>query len=164
MALNESQLMFLLVFGGIFATILGGMLYFAFFYGWNEKRKIFFVRKIGDVYTVFKKRNITKGKIIRSVNIGKNTFTFDIGKPTYRRNNKCFYFVDVDKGQISISEKENPELSAKLLQATLKDEVGKQLVAGLDTNPFMGDIVMLIIGAIIGVLTGWILGNYFPFG
>jgi hypothetical protein len=144
------------------ATISGIILYYMYVYTWNEKRRIFFVKPMENVPTVFRKRSIGNGKIVRSVNIGDNTFKFDIGKPTYRNRNKAFYFVDVDKGQIWISPKDTPEMSAKLLQADLKDEIGKQLVAGIDANPFMGNILMLAIGVIIGLLAGYILGQFVP--
>lgn len=161
-AMSMETLMMLILFLGIFIAIFAGIIYFAFFHAWIEKRKVFYVKKIGNVYNVFKRHTIGTNKVKREATIGEHTFNFDMGKPAYRNRNKSFYFVDVDEGQIALNTKENPEISAKLLQATLKEEVGKQLVAGLDSNPFMGNVLMLIIGIIIGLLGGYILGQFIP--
>jgi hypothetical protein len=65
-------------------------------------------------------------------------------------------------GQLWMQKKDSPEVSAKLLQSLVVDEMGKQFVSNVDRNPFVGNILMLLIGSIIGVLIGYILGNVLP--
>lgn len=160
--IDQTTLVSIVILTVFFGTAIAIILYFSYVYTWTEKRKVFYVKSLEGVPTVFKKHTIRKGMMKREATIGEHTFTFDMGKPTYRNRNKCFYFVDVDAGQVWVNKKDTPELSAKLLQATLKDEIGKQLVAGLDSNPFMGNIVMLLMGIAIGILGGYILGNILP--
>jgi len=163
MAFIEETTLYLIVFLSVFfAFIAGIILYFMYVYTWTEKRKIFYVKSVEGVYTVFRKHTIKQGFTKTEATIHKKTFTFDIGKPTYRNKNKCFYFVDVNDGQVWINDKGSPELSAKLLHATLKEEIGKQLVTRLDKHPFMGDVMMLVMGSIIGILGGYVLGNLLP--
>lgn len=163
MALLSETTLYLIIYLSTFLTVIAGIiLYFMYVYTWTEKRKIFYVKSVEGLPTVFKKHTIGQGMTRTATTINGKTFTFDIGKPTYRNRNKCFYFVDIKDGQVWINDKGNPELSAKLLHATLKEEIGKQLVTKLDRHPFMGDIMMLIMGIIMGILGGYVLGNIFP--
>lgn len=163
MALVDQTTLILIIYVASFITVIVGIiLYYMYVYTWDEKRRIFYTKDMQGIPTVFRKHTIGKGKTKTEATINSKTFTFDIGKPTYRNRNKCFYFVDINNGQSWINAKDTPELSAKLLHATLKEEIGKQLVTKLDKHPFMGDIMMLVMGIVIGLLGGYVLGNMFP--
>ncbi|OGU58432.1 MAG: hypothetical protein A2V66_16345 [Ignavibacteria bacterium RBG_13_36_8] len=129
---------------------------------WRDKRRIWFVKEISGVYSVISKRKIKSGSIVKTISLRKNTFSFDIGLPVVRFRNIFFYFVDVDKGQITLK---NPEtiVTAELMDVTFKRNIAKQIVTGLESSFQFSNLVLILMGITLGALAGYIIGNFIPF-
>lgn len=117
---------------------------------------------INGVATVNWISKIKANTVISDAGLKGKTFPFDMGKPTFRKRNRWYYFVDVDKGQITLQGGQDPAMAPQLLHAIIKKEIGKQLVSRLETVPFSAQLLVVIICISLGLAAGYILGNVLP--
>ena len=68
----------------------------------TDKKKLYFVQKVGGFPTVIKQIKIQiDAKHIRYKQL---LYNFDVGKPAFRIANTFIYLMDIDKGQIGFAE------------------------------------------------------------
>jgi hypothetical protein len=134
---------------------------------WYDRKIIYYVKENSGFYSVVKTTKssmLNSNKIINYAGMKGKTFPFDMGKPAFRKKNRWFYFVDVDRGQLQILKKDKESLSSQLLDQIVKKELGKQLVSALESPPISGYILVVLLGAGLGIAIGYILGNFVPMG
>jgi hypothetical protein len=134
-------------------------------YDWSfdgrDKRKVLYMQNMSGMLTIIKKKYIKPA--MKNISYLKNTFNFNPEDPTFRSKNTFYYLVDIHNGQLHIETKQtsiHPEMVGKIL----KRNIIKQLVSGLEAAPMASTIVMLLLGAGLGLACGYILGNFVPFG
>ena len=114
---------------------------------------------------VVKRRRFNPGKATDGVSFRKRTYVIDLLRPAYREKNRYCYMMDVDTGQKFVGTTPMP-ISAKLLDAILRQEIAKQLVAGLGgvKGNWTLAIIIGLICAVSGILGGIIIGQFISFG
>ena len=126
----------------------------------KDIRRILYVKKISGVLSQIKSKKISGN--VTQIRVGKKTFNFDIGNPLFRRRNKFFYFVDVDRGQLSLNENIE-QVSPEIMDAILSENVVKQIVGSL-RQATIESWFMIVIYIGLGVAVGYIIGNAVPIG
>jgi hypothetical protein len=144
-----------------------------------KKRKkyyaIFCVKQHGVFRREGKKRVSPSNPIVRRK---KKSFIVNFGFPTYSRGLKDFYFIDIDFGQIIAKntnikkvlnakaqvlfkgDKDKPLLNPKMLDLLISQRIVKQLTSNLSDTAWKMNMITLVLGLIIGGLSGYILAGY----
>jgi hypothetical protein len=86
-----------------------------------------------------------------------NTFMVDINTPSYSRGLKFYYFVDTTHGQITFYQDVDSNINSKVADMVLYGKIISQLTQNLSGDAIKLNIITLVIGAIIGGLTGYII-------
>lgn len=149
----------------------------------NKKKEkhyaIFCIKQHGVFKRISRKRVNPLDKFVRK---GKNTFTFEVGFPTYRRGLKIFYFIDIEKGQLVsknakiikkvkegkvidvhvlfTDEGRQLLMSPKTLDRLISQKIVGQLTSNLSDNAWKMSVMSIILGVIIGALAGFITAGY----
>lgn len=84
----------------------------------------------------------------------------DINVPTLTKNNIDYYYVDLNRGQISFKNSQNPNINYGIIDDVLSKEVIRQIVATLRITDFKVKIINYIIGAVMGLFAGLFIGAY----
>lgn len=124
----------------------------------KDKYRILYLKTVSGIPSVRYKRDISPN-VVQAGLKGK-PFDFDIKRPAYRIKNRFIYFVDVDIGQLFLYE-EKSTVSPQL-RNSIKREVVKQLVSGLENPPLFQNLALLLLCLGFGVVCGYILGLAFP--
>lgn len=122
-----------------------------------------FSRNVSGASVVVKRKRFNPDKASEGISYRGRTHVIDLTKPIFREGGKYFYLVDMEDGQRVAGEVGVP-VSPKLMDAVMRKEIARQLVAGLAAG---GDWKMaLIIGLIMlgaGIMTGIVLGQFIDF-
>jgi hypothetical protein len=95
----------------------------------------------------------------KQVTFGDDTFIIDISNPIYRTvRGKYLFLFEKNKGQVTLSDT-SLQINQGIIKALFKQELPRQLVAGLnDSMSVTADKLMFLIAGILGGLgLGWIL-------
>ena len=128
----------------------------------NKKKyyAIFLRKEQNSLSRVRKKRFLPTAKDIK---YKKKQYPLNTEFPTYIRGMKLFYFIDYDtKEQYNFENKEST-----ISLETIDDLVGRNIFAQITTNlegtAFKTTIFNIVIGLVIGALTGFLI-SAFMFG
>lgn len=126
----------------------------------NVTRTVVFLESIGGTYTTVGKKKL--GAKTDQVRYRKKSYIIDAEMAGYRSKQTIFYLVDKTTGaQISLMDAPQA-VSPELIDTILSREMGKQLVAGLNTASVnVMNIVFLCLGLGAGVAVGITLGMNF---
>lgn len=127
-----------------------------------DKYLVMFSRVVSGSDVVFKKKRVKPEQVKDGISYKGRTHFLDLAKPIYRDRSKFIYLVDVQEGQKSTLNATYP-VSAKLLDAVLRKEIAKQLVAGLGGSDWTLAIIIGLICAVTGVMSGIVLGQFIDF-
>lgn len=127
----------------------------------NKKKKyiaILVIKEQGNYNRIKKKRFNPPNFKIR---YKKDMFLIKYRYPTYVRGLKLFYFIDVKTGaQINFRKLIRSNYSPSEINLILGDGVIKQMVSGLGQKSNIMDIMLIVLGVIIGVPSGIIIAGY----
>lgn len=129
-----------------------------------DKRKVLFVKNVGNIPTVISKRpiKVTTEQITFKIGTKKLSFDFDINKPSYRYKNIYYYVIDISTGQLSF-KKPSKQPAPELLHAIFRRQIIKQLVSGLEKGtPAMTGLMIILMCAGLFFLFGYLMGQFFP--
>jgi hypothetical protein len=96
---------------------------------------------------------------VPSIDFKGESFVVDSSAPLYRtKRGKYIYLFEKGKGQVLLKTSD-AIMSPQLVRAVFKQEIVKQLVAGLDSGMSLtiSQIMFAIMGALGGMGLGWIL-------
>jgi len=122
-----------------------------------DKKKLYFVQKVGGFPTVIKQINIKVDA--KQISYKRLMYDFDVGRPAFRIANTFFYLMDINKGQIAFAEPKGG-VAPELMDAILTRKIAKQLIAGLENPALMGSLVYVILSIGLGLACGFILGKW----
>lgn len=127
----------------------------------SDVRKVLFIRYMSGVPSVLTRKQVRGNS--KQINFAVSNFDFDSAKPLFRSRNTFYYGVDIEKGQVMLSNS-NTTITPELRYKVLKKGIVSQLVSGLDVKGF-GQIILYILlaGSAFGCL-GYIIGNVLPIG
>jgi len=128
----------------------------------GDKYSVLFSRVVSGSSVVFKRKRIRPEQVKDGISYKGRTHFLDLSKPIYRDKAKFVYLVDVEDGQKYTFDATYP-VSAKLLDAVLRKEIAKQLVAGLGGSDWNLAIIIGLICAVTGVMSGIVLGQFIDF-
>jgi hypothetical protein len=122
-----------------------------------------FSRGVSGASVVVRRRRFNPDKASEGVSFRGRSHPIDLSHPIYREKKRYYYLIDVDGGQRTVQDI-GSTVSPKLMDAVMKREIAKQLVAGLQG---VGDWKLaLIIGLIClgaGIMGGIVLGQFIDF-
>lgn len=119
---------------------------------WIRRRAIF-VRQVNGTYqAVAVRRWLTDHH--RTVKYNKRPYTVDYSKVSYIQSGIQYFFIDVEKGQITFSDSVS-ELDPSLHDLLYATEIVRQAVQALGSS---GTNINLIIGMVLGAVAGIPLG------
>ena len=136
---------------------------------------IFCVKQHGVFRREGKKRIRPSNPIVRK---NKHSFFVNFGFPTYSRGLKDFYFIDIDCGQVLAKnteikklkagnsqilfkgDRDKPLLNPKTLDLLVSQRIVKQLTSNLSDTAWKLNLITLILGLIIGGMSGYIFAGY----
>lgn len=145
----------------------------------NKKNKYYaiFVKREHGVFKRIGKRKISP--MTEKVRRKKHTYFIDMGFPTYSRGLKVFFFVDISRGQLlakntEIKKTKSKEgkilsyqvlfkgndkdamMSPKTLDMLVSQNIVSQLTSNLSDNAIKMNIISIVLGLIIGGLSGYL--------
>lgn len=125
---------------------------------WFKPHTCVIVRQVGDSYVKIKSFKISNNK--DSVSYGDKSYVIDFKQPAWRDGKKGVYLIDIDTGQLTFiaPEKSFPELADQIFER----KIVSQLVSSLQMPGFSVQIIMILIGLVIGALLGYFAGSTFP--
>lgn len=125
----------------------------------NKKKYIVvFLTQEQSTYSVLKIKKFNPS--IDTVKYLKNTYPINVSIPTYTRLLKLYYFIDIKEGQISFNKNNNKSLiSPEIIDLIVSRKIIHQLTSNLTDTAIKMNLMMIIIGATIGGLLGWIIGG-----
>lgn len=125
----------------------------------NKKKyfAVFSIRQLESHNVIGTKRiNPTTKK----VSYKKHSFLLDIEKPSYVKGNKVYYFFSISsQQQLTFYKSDDSSINPEVIDLIMTQNIVKQLTSNLD-NEFKVNMTMIIIGLIIGALSGYIVANY----
>ena len=126
----------------------------------NQKDKYYayFVSKKQNIYKYVKKKRISVNA--EKIKFRKGTYKIDTEIPSFSRGNKYFFFVDINGNQIFFSKDKVPESWGKvMLDLYLARNIITQLTANLSNQQYKLNIMILVGGAVVGGLFGYIIAG-----
>jgi len=127
----------------------------------NKKKKyiaILVIKEQGN-YNRIKKKRFTPPNF--KIRYKKGMFLIKYRYPTYVRGLKLFYFIDVKTGaQINFRKLTKGTYSPSAINLMLGEGVIKDIVGGLGQKSNIMNIMMIVLGIIIGVPSGIIIAGY----
>jgi len=130
-----------------------------------DKHVIIFTKRVSGSSVQVKRKNVKLDDIKEGISYKGRTHLIDLARPVYRLHSKNFYVMDLDEGQQFVMPSNEHGVSTKLMDATFKKEIAKQLVAGLYAAGGMDwKMIMLFLlaglggGVGIGVIVGKVAG------
>lgn len=127
----------------------------------TDRRKVLFVRSMSGVPSILTRKYVKGNR--KQIDYIKDNFDFDSSRPAFRSRNTFYYLVDIQKGQMHLTQPSEPFIPA-LRFKILKKGLVSQLVSGLDTKGLAEMLIyILLAGAAFGFM-GYIIGNILPIG
>lgn len=121
---------------------------------------VIIVKSVAGNHVLLKRRKLKEKKPL--VKWGEKSFPIDLSRPIYRVANRHVYLVDIEEGQLLVGNGQTIE--PIMTDMIFRREIVRQMVAGLGTSGFATNIANLLIGAIMGILGGYIIGQFVPMG
>lgn len=115
-----------------------------------------FCVKRGGSFEVVKSTEFDPG--VDKLSFQEGSYPLDTEKYTVRKRNEFHYYIDVNAGQLSF-EKISDQYHPKVYE-WMERGVVKSLAESLMKKPAKYDWIALCIGAVIGVLSGILIGSY----
>lgn len=126
----------------------------------RKKYYIIFCIKEHGMYTRVKKKRFNPVKA--KISYKKKTFVIDVNKPTYSRKLNIFYFVNL-YGDCQISFDDSGEaVNSDFIDLILHKHALQDLASRLTANAWMFNLLVFVVGAIIGALIGYIVAINIP--
>ena len=125
----------------------------------NKKKyyAIFSVRQLGSHNVIGSKRISSTTK---KVSYKSRSFFVDIENPSYVKGNKVFYFFSISsQQQLCFFKSDDSSINPEVIDLIMTQNIVKQLTSNLD-NEFKANMTMIIIGLVIGALSGYIVGQF----
>lgn len=132
--------------------------------GPKDKRFVWVITKVAGAWTRIKIMKVSAMTTHIAVRIGpKKTVTYmlDISKPALRIKNRWIYLIDVLHGQVGFVDTDF-KIDSDMLDMAMTSPLIDKLVEGIEKPELYAYLMYIIIGAIMGLLGGYLLGSKFP--
>ncbi len=127
-------------------------------FGQKDKYYAYFVSKKQNIYKYVKKKRISVNA--EKIKFRKGTYKIDTEIPSFSRGNKYFFFIDINGNQIFFNKDKVPKSLGKvMLDLYLARNIITQLTANLSNQQYKLNIMILIGGAVVGGLFGYIIAG-----
>lgn len=140
----------------------------------KNKKSRYYAIFVKEEHGIFKR--LTRKRIsamTEKVRYKRHTYILNMGFPTYSRGLKVFYFVDITAGLLSAEKTEFKDqqilfkknskdvvMSPKILDKLISQNIVSQLTSNLSDGALKMNIITLVLGAVIGALSGFIIAGY----
>jgi hypothetical protein len=154
---------FFIMILGIIGFVIVGIIYY-FLVDWlvvKDKYFVYFVSNLNGLFNVIDRKRITLKK--NEVSYRKKTYILDFEKVLLRNRKKVYFMQEIDGQQKTLGEIGGKVVSPTLIDMIVRQHIGSQIVAGLNTGMNIAWI-QVIIGLAIGTPLGWIIGQFFRLG
>lgn len=128
----------------------------------NRKKKYIlgFLLKEQDTYQLQKRKRFNP--LNNKIRYNKKLHIIDVSKPTYTKNQKLIYLIDIDKGQLFFNGIESEITQDKeTYDALMSTDILFKLSAGLLEKKNVKDIFEKIIYIGLGIGIGFIVRSFF---
>lgn len=115
------------------------------------------VQEQQGIFSILKKRRFNP--VSPKVSYKKHAYTVDVNTPSYSIGLNFFYFVDINKGQLTFYQDIESESNSEIVDMILYKKIISQLTSNLSGDAYKLNIITLIIGAVMGGLLGYIIGG-----
>jgi len=100
----------------------------------------------------------------KSIKFRNNTYILNLGKRTFSKGLKQFYYVDITnktktKQLVFIKPNENTEVDTEVIDMIISKKIIKQLTSELGITDYKQIIFYVVIGLTIGGLIGYLVGR-----
>ena len=123
----------------------------------KKKYIMVLVQEQQGIFSILKKKAFNP--IEPKISYKKHAYTVDVNTPSYSRRLNFFYFVDIKKGQLTFYEDINSDVNSEIVDMIIFKKIVSQLTANLSGDAYKLNIIVLVVGAIMGGLFGFILGG-----
>lgn len=124
----------------------------------KDKYYAYFLTKKQNIYKYKKKKRIDADA--ESVKIKEGVYKVDTEIPSFSKGNKYYFFIDVNATQIFFNKDKIPKsLHRTMLDLFLARKIITQLTANLSNQQYKLNIMLVIIGAVVGGLFGYIIAG-----
>jgi len=127
----------------------------------SDKRKVIFITKISETYTAIFQKSL-KGRT-EHIGFRGKLYPINLNYPAYRLKNMFLYFIDIQEGQVQFESAGN-QIPTQLLDAVIEQQLGKQLVSGLESSPVLSSFLMLLFTTGFGFVFGLLIAIVFHLG
>ncbi len=129
----------------------------------KDKRKILWVTIVNGMPSVIAERKVlsSEDRVTFRRLKGADSFHLDASRPTFRKKNTFYYFVDIKKGQLFFGENEN-KVSSQMMNTVWNQEAIRQIISGLESTKFMQILPYILLAGGMFLAVGYILGNAVP--
>jgi len=127
----------------------------------RKKYIIIFMIKEQNLYTEIKRKRFNP--INTEINFKDKTYSIDVSKYSYSKGLKLFFFIDIRKSvecQLYFNDTKNKsKITPEILDMIISKKIIHQLTYNLTDKAIKLNLMMIIIGACIGGLIGYIIGG-----
>lgn len=128
----------------------------------NKKKKYIavFMLKEQNSYTIQKKKKIDF--LENKITFRNNSYIYNISIPSFSRGLKQYFCFDINKtnGHLVFVKNKNNLITPEIIDMICSKHTIKDLTTNLTDTAFKVNMMMVIIGLIIGGLIGWIAGGF----
>lgn len=127
-------------------------------YYFTNKYIAVFCLKENDGYNIVKKKKIKP--TVDSITYKSHTIKpFNINDYTYKKKLKRFYFIDINNSQLLFQTTGKAILTTKEIDMYFRRNLISQLATNLLGTKYTIPIMLIIVGAVIGFLIGFIVSG-----
>lgn len=123
----------------------------------KKKYVIVLVQEQQGIYSILKKKRFNPIK--PQMSYKKKAYLVDVNTPAYSKGLLFYYFVDIDHGQLTYYQDINSATNAEIVDMVLYKKIILHLTTNLSGDAYKLNIITLIIGAVMGLLLGYIIGG-----
>lgn len=130
----------------------------------KDVRQVWIIGKVSGVSTRLKiiKVSALTVKVSFAISAKKTeTYLLDTSKPALRIKNRWIYLIDIIHGQTGFSDTDF-RIDADMIDMAMTSPLIDKLVEGIEKPEIYAYLLYIVLGAIIGILGGYLLGSKFP--
>ena len=166
--MNTDMLIGLVLIGLTISIVIGFLVLVILPQTIKDKYIVWFMKNTGTWYQRVGKRKIGPSTTQTQFK-GERSYDIDTGKPSFRGRSLTggyflAYLIDIDTGQLvkfEDTKRRNP-MNPKLFDSFCHDEALRQLATALEGSGINGAIVLYVIMIIVGLMGGYMLGQFLP--
>lgn len=128
----------------------------------NPQYIVYLVVKSGDTWEFYGKTRVKA--IDTEFNYRKTSYNIKISEPCYINGIKRFFFITSTNTQIGFKDSAVMNLSPSILHKLRAEHAIKELTSGIKDRVITWMLSSIIVGAFIGLVIGYIIGNFAPMG